>query len=96
MNIGLVKEIKKDEYRVGLTPASAGEYVKNGHVVKVEKSAGTGSGFVDNLYKNAGCRIQCLKLPGDFQFRKVQNISKNLLVGEVCFLEVYQVLEEVI
>lgn len=61
MKIGLIKEIKKEEYRVGLTPASASEYVKNGHTVYVEKSAGTGSGFSDDDYKKAGCVLEANK-----------------------------------
>jgi alanine dehydrogenase len=57
MKIGLVKEIKAEEYRVALTPASAGEYVSNGHEVIVESNAGFGSGFADEEYKSKGCRI---------------------------------------
>ncbi|MDD5699183.1 MAG: alanine dehydrogenase [Victivallaceae bacterium] len=57
MKIGLVKEIKKEEYRVGLTPMSAGEYVQAGHTVLVESSAGAGSGFSDADYVQYGCRI---------------------------------------
>jgi alanine dehydrogenase len=57
MKIGLAKEIKKEEYRVGLTPASAGEYVANGHTVMVESSAGIGSGFSDSDYEATGCII---------------------------------------
>ncbi len=58
MQIGLPREIKKEEYRVGLTPASAGEYVQHGHVVIVESGAGRGSGFADAEYEAAGCRIE--------------------------------------
>lgn len=55
MNIGLIKEIKAEEYRVALTPASAREYIKNGHTVFVERSAGEGSGFSDHDYETYGC-----------------------------------------
>ncbi len=58
MNVGLIKEIKKEEYRVGLTPSSASEYVKNGHTVYVEKTAGEGSGFSDSSYEKKGCVIE--------------------------------------
>ncbi len=58
MQIGLPREIKKEEYRVGLTPASAGEYVQHGHGVVVESGAGLGSGFTDAEYAAAGCRIE--------------------------------------
>lgn len=57
MKIGLVKEIKKEEYRVGLTPMSAKEYVQAGHTVFVESTAGVGSGFSDADYVQSGCQI---------------------------------------
>lgn len=57
MKIGLVKEIKKEEYRIGLTPMSAKEYVQAGHTVFVEASAGVGSGFSDSDYLENGCKI---------------------------------------
>lgn len=57
MKIGTVKEIKKHEYRVGLTPAAAEAYVKHGHTVFVQKSAGEGSAYSDKLYLAAGCTI---------------------------------------
>lgn len=58
MKIGLVKEIKPEEYRVALTPFSAKEYVANGHEVIVESRAGEGSGFLDEEYTAAGCKIE--------------------------------------
>ena len=51
------KEIKKLEARVGLLPASAKDFVKRGHEVIVESGAGTGSGFNDEEYTRAGCRL---------------------------------------
>jgi alanine dehydrogenase len=57
MKIGLPKEIKKEEYRVGLTPLSAKEYISNGHTVLVENGAGEGSGFADDEYKAQGCTL---------------------------------------
>lgn len=57
MIIGLAREIKSEEYRVGLTPFSAGEYVTAGHRVLVEKSAGEGTGFSDSEYQACGCEI---------------------------------------
>jgi len=57
MKIGLVKEIKEEEYRVGLTPAGAAEYIAHGHTVAVEAGAGAGSGFADAEYAAAGCMI---------------------------------------
>ena len=57
MIVGLPKEIKKEEYRVAMTPASAGEYLERGHKVLVERGAGVGSGFSDKEYAAAGCEL---------------------------------------
>lgn len=57
MRVGVVKEIKQDEYRVALTPAGARELVAHGHEVVVEQSAGEGSSFPDEAYTAAGARI---------------------------------------
>jgi alanine dehydrogenase len=55
--VGLPKEIKDNEYRVGLTPAGVRALTDAGHRVVVEKSAGEGSGFEDALYERAGAEI---------------------------------------
>jgi alanine dehydrogenase len=55
--IGLPKEIKDNEYRVGLTPAGVRALTDAGHRVLVEKTAGEGSGFEDSLYTRAGANI---------------------------------------
>ena len=57
MIIGLPKEIKDNEYRVGLTPAGVRALTDAGHTVVVEKNAGAGSGFEDPLYQRAGAKI---------------------------------------
>ena len=57
MRIGLVKEIKVHEYRVGLTPDCVDAYVKNGHTVFVEKDAGIGTGFSNESYEAVGATI---------------------------------------
>ena len=57
MIIGVPKEIKNNENRVGLTPAGAFELVHDGHKVFVQKTAGIGSGFSDAEYKKAGAKI---------------------------------------
>jgi alanine dehydrogenase len=57
MIIGVPKEIKREEYRVGITPAGVKELRKDGHTVFVEESAGQGSGFADNEYVNADANI---------------------------------------
>ena len=57
MRIGVVKEIKQDEYRVALTPAGAGELRRRGHEVVVEAGAGAGSAFLDTDYEAVGARL---------------------------------------
>lgn len=57
MIIGVPKEIKNNENRVGLTPAGVKELTKLGHTVKVQRSAGEGSGFTDALYESAGASL---------------------------------------
>ncbi len=57
MIIGVPKEIKKLEYRVGLTPAAATAYLQAGHQVYIQTSAGEGSGFSDQEYQVVGCQI---------------------------------------
>ena len=57
MIIGVPKEIKNHEYRVGLTPAAVNEFVQHGHSVLVETQAGAGIGFTDEDYTFAGASI---------------------------------------
>ncbi|MDW3194010.1 MAG: alanine dehydrogenase [Cytophagales bacterium] len=57
MVIGVPKEIKNNENRVALTPAGAKELTKHGHTVHVQSTAGNGSGFSDENYKEAGASI---------------------------------------
>jgi len=57
MHIGCPKEIKPQEFRVGLTPNAAHEAVVHGHTVTVETNAGTGAGFTDDDYIAAGAHI---------------------------------------
>ena len=57
MIIGCPKEIKPQEFRVGLTPNAAREAIANGHEVLIESNAGTGAGFDDQQYLEAGAKI---------------------------------------
>src|SRR2546430_8336462 len=57
MKVGVVKEIKTDEYRVALTPAGARELVQRGHEILVETGAGDGSAFTDDAYRTAGATV---------------------------------------
>ena len=58
MVIGVPREIKNNEFRVGLTPGAANAYVRTGHAVLVEEGAGLGSGFTDQEYLDAGAQIE--------------------------------------
>ncbi|MEM7386474.1 MAG: hypothetical protein AAF514_16150 [Verrucomicrobiota bacterium] len=57
MKIGVPKEIKVQEHRVGLLPSAAYQLIKSGHAVVVEKGAGAGSSYVDEEYERAGARL---------------------------------------
>ena len=57
MKVGIPKEIKNNENRVGMTPSGVSELTRRGHIVYVQKSAGEGSGFSDQLYEEAGAEI---------------------------------------
>ena len=57
MLIGIPKEIKNEEYRVGLTPFNAHELIEHGHQVIVQHNAGEGIGFFDEHYHDQGCEI---------------------------------------
>lgn len=57
MLVGVPKEIKVHEYRVGLTPGAVREYVARGHKVLVETGAGSGIGGSDEAYKSAGASV---------------------------------------
>ena len=57
MIIGIPKEIKNNEFRVGMTPSGVNSFIRNGHTVYVEKGAGLGSGFSDELFSSVGAEI---------------------------------------
>ena len=57
MLIGVPKEIKNHEYRVGLTPQAVREYIRHGHQVMVEKNVGIGIGCMDSDFESAGATI---------------------------------------
>lgn len=57
MIVGIPKEIKNNESRVGMTPGGVYELIKNNHEVYVQSTAGDNSGFLDEAYKEAGATI---------------------------------------
>jgi alanine dehydrogenase len=73
MLIGVPKEIKNHEYRVGLTPGSVRELVARSHRVLIQSGAGVGAGMADEAYRNAGGEI----VPGaDEIFERTEMIIK--------------------
>lgn len=73
MRVGVPKEIKPNEHRIGLTPTAVREYVSHGHDVFIEQGAGLGAGFSDAVYEKAGASI----LPdADAVFAQTQMIVK--------------------
>ena len=57
MKVGIPKEIKNNENRVGMTPAGVAELIRHGHEVVVQKTAGEGSGFADSEYAAVGAQL---------------------------------------
>ncbi|MCS7072111.1 MAG: hypothetical protein NZM00_11435, partial [Anaerolinea sp.] len=57
MLIGIPREVKDNEYRVGMIPGGVRELIRHGHTVLVQRGAGVGSGFDDAEYLAAGARI---------------------------------------
>ena len=57
MHVGVPREIKTNEHRVGLTPTAVREYVAHGHTVSVQTGAGLGAGFTDEAYARAGATL---------------------------------------
>ena len=57
MRVGVPKEIKKNEHRVGLTPTAVREYIAHGHTVTVQTGAGLGAGFTDDAFIKAGATL---------------------------------------
>ena len=57
MLIGVPKEIKSDEYRIGLTPESVESLTQSGHEVMIEQNAGLGIGKDNKAYEDAGAEI---------------------------------------
>src|SRR5688572_1443681 len=57
MIVGLPKEIKEQEYRVAMLPSGAYQLIKRGHKVVVERGAGSGAGYPDAEYQEAGATL---------------------------------------
>ena len=73
MDIGVPREVKDNEYRVGIVPGGVEELTAAGHQVLIEKGAGLGSGIADGEFKDAGAEIISGK---EELFRRSQMILK--------------------
>jgi len=90
MEIGVPKESKDQEFRVGLSPSSVRVLRENGHNIFVETQAGTGAGFTDDDYKNAGGEI--VSTPDAAWNRDLVVKVKEPLTSEYKFLQKGQLL----
>ena len=83
MIIGALKEKNKFENRVAISPEETRNYVKSGHQVLIEKSAGLSSGFLDSSYKEAGASITSSKeiLNKSFKVRFTKSFVFNVVPG---------------
>ncbi|MEA5515638.1 alanine dehydrogenase [Nodularia sp. UHCC 0506] len=90
MEIGVPNESKDQEFRVGLSPSSVRVLRENGHAIFVETQAGSGAGFTDDEYKNAGAEI--VATPEAAWNRELVVKVKEPLTSEYKFLQKGQVL----
>ena len=91
MIIGVPKEIKKLEYRVGLIPSAAKTYIQAGHQVFIQHDAGLGSGFTNQEYVQVGCKV----LPTIQEIYKIADMIikvKEPLAEEFDLLRPHQIL----
>lgn len=91
MIVGVPKEIKNNEFRVGLTPSGVEMFSKNNHSVLVESNAGVGSGFSNDEYIKAGATI--IKTPEELYFKSEMIIKvKEPLKAEYSLIQEGQIL----
>ena len=93
MRIGVPKEIKVHEYRVGLTPASVAELVAHGHELLVETKAGSGIDCPDSAYQKAGAQILA-DAPSVFEAADMNVKVKEPQPQEIAMLEPRHILFE--
>ena len=87
MIVGIPKEIKNNEFRVGMTPSGVSTFVNNGHQVYVQTNAGIGSGFSDLDYTDVGAKI-CSSI------KEVYSISKMIIKVKEHLKQEYSLIKE--
>ncbi|MGH7999360.1 MAG: alanine dehydrogenase [Brasilonema sp.] len=90
MEVGIPKETKDQEFRVGLSPSSVRVLQENGHTVFVEAQAGIGAGFIDDDYTSAGAKI--VTTTDEAWNRQLVVKVKEPLAAEYKFLQKEQIL----
>ncbi|MEO3706127.1 alanine dehydrogenase [Trichormus azollae] len=90
MQIGIPKETKDQEFRVGLSPSSVRVLTEIGHSISVETNAGDGAGFTDEEYRNAGAKI--VDTPEYIWNQEMVVKVKEPLISEYKFLQKGQLL----
>ncbi|WP_396033435.1 alanine dehydrogenase, partial [Candidatus Cyanaurora vandensis] len=90
MKIGIPKELKNQEFRVGLTPAAVQYLVLQGHRVFIEQGAGLGSGFTDDQYSGLGATV--VPQPSDVWQQELVVKVKEPLPEEYAYLRPGQLL----
>ncbi len=92
MHVGVPKEIKTHEYRVGLTPAGVRELTRHGHAVTVQAQAGVGAGLLDDAYREAGALIVDTAEPRCLPLADMIVKVKEPQPGEIAMLRDEQIL----
>ena len=82
MRVGIPKEVKNHEYRVGMIPAGVHSLVEAGHEVVVQSGAGDGSGIEDSEYETAGARLVDVRECDEFSRGHLPG-AVNVPVGEI-------------
>ena len=85
MIIGVPKEIKNHEYRVGMVPASVRELVNHGHQVIVETDAGMGIGFTNEDYTQAGAEILATAADVFAKADMIVKVKSHKLLSVQCY-----------
>src|SRR3972149_6239609 len=77
MIIGVPREVRPSEYRVGLTPAGTDALLRRGHTVYVERGAGAGAGFADKEYQAVGAQLAFSREEGWRRARRPPSTSTS-------------------
>jgi len=91
MIVGIPKEIKNNEFRVGMTPSGVNSFINKGHQVYVQKSAGLGSGYTDSDYVTVGAKI-CVTIEDVYSISEMIVKVKEPLKKEYSLIKENQII----